>query len=91
MSRYNVEHANKLASEEYQRKVEIYNSEMQKLTKLYPCTLCGSPKYVLSEDGLKKVCETECEHFKIYIERVAEYQVLLLHNLRLDFLNETEG
>ena len=64
----------RLASKEHQRIVEAYNLEMQKITLLYPCILCASPKYILSADGFKKACEIECVHLKAYSKIVEEYQ-----------------
>jgi len=49
---------------------EEYNNEILKVSKLYPCKLCGSVKYLLTDDRLQKACEKDCENLKIYNEMV---------------------
>lgn len=69
---------------ELQNKCEMAKREhsaiMLKLAEIYPCKLCA-PTLLLSETGLTKACEKDCERLKAFNDIVADYQNSLFGNL----------
>ena len=46
--------------------LEQYQKDCEKLAKLFPCTYCVRVKYLLTDNGLKKACEENCEMHKTW-------------------------
>jgi hypothetical protein len=56
----------------------MYDREMGKMIKLNPCAICLNIIYLLKDNQLTKICESECELYKNYNKKLNQLKDFLL-------------